>query len=153
MAINWGFEEVETEFSELPQGRYRCRIATAEEKMTRTGKPMIALILDISGHNQKLFYNLVFDMANQTMTNQKLQSIYDSFGIPKGNTEAKSWVGKVGALKTREELDQYGEKRTGVHYFLNKNQSASLPAWQEPGSSNTSNNNSLPPLDNSNLQF
>ena len=51
MAINWGFEEVENEFVELPQGMYRCRIKTAEET-TSTGKPMISLMLDISGHNQ-----------------------------------------------------------------------------------------------------
>lgn len=147
MAVNWGFEEVETEFSELPQGTYRCRIATAEEKMTKTGKPMIAMMLDISGHAQKLFYNLVFDMANQSITNQKLQSIYDSFGIPRGNTEAKDWVGKVGALKTRKEKDQYGQDRTGVHYFLNKTQASKLPAWQEPSSTNNNTSEQLPPLD------
>ena len=55
MAINWGFEEVENEFIDLPQGMYRCRIKTAEETTTSTGKPMISLMLDISGHNQKLF--------------------------------------------------------------------------------------------------
>ena len=115
MAINWGFEEVENVFADLPQGTYRCRINTAEETTTSTGKPMISMMLDISGHNQKLFYNLVFDASHASIVNQKLQSIYDSFDIPRGNMEASQWVGKVGALKTRKEKDQYGGDRTGVH--------------------------------------
>ena len=44
--------------------------------------------------------------------------------------EASQWVGKVGALKTRKEKDQYGGDRTGVHYFLSKKQAMNLPAWQ-----------------------
>lgn len=134
MSINWGFEEVESEYTPLPQGTYRCRISTAEETQTKTGKPMISLMLDVSGHTQKIFYNLVFDSAHASIVNQKLQSIYDSFDIPRGNVNAQEWVGKVGAFKTRQEKDQYGNDRTGVHYFLSRKQATNLPGWQEPGS-------------------
>lgn len=150
MTINWGFQEVEREFEELPQGTYRCRIAAAEEKITKTGKPMASLTLDISGHYQKLFYNLVFDSSNPTITNQKLQSIYDSFDIPAGNTDVNSWKGKVGALKTKIGQDQYGAQRTEIHYFISKSKSGSLPAWQEPSSNSQDN---LPSLDGDDIQF
>lgn len=149
--INWNYQEEKNEFEELPQGQYRCRIAKTEEKMTSTGKPMISMTLDISGHYQKLFYNLVFDPMNAKMTNQKLTSIFESFNIQGGNMDSSAWIGKVGALKTRVGKDQYGNPRTEVHYFLSPKKAMGLPMWKEPDSGNENVDSGLPPLDG--MQF
>lgn len=132
MALNWNYEEPKVIYEILAEGDYRVRIEKAEEQVSkRTGNQMIYMELKVSGKNQKLFHYVVFDPENRERTNKNLQSLFESFGIEANNFNLQSWVGKVGACKTKiQRDDNYGDKAV-VRYFLNKKQSAGLPVWQE----------------------
>lgn len=140
MAINWNYnKEVEKPtFKAIPVGNYRCRIESAEEKQSKAGNDMIEIKLAISGHKSHIWFYLVFfpeglDKAGnplKNITDRNLASIYDTFGITEGSLNAAEWVGKVGGVKIKHEMRE-GSPEAKVHYFLNKAQQVSLPAWIE----------------------
>ena len=154
--MNWSYQEPENTFEILPAGNYRVRISKIEETKSSTGKDMLKMTFDVSGKLSKLWFYLVFDTAYAGIVNQKLHSIYDSFGIEKGNMNFKSWEGKVGACKVRIVKDSNDQDKADIHYFLNQKQSIGIPAWVEPGSNNQNSNtgitDSLPSIDDG-LQF
>jgi hypothetical protein len=82
---------------------------------------------------------------NQKLTNQKLGEIFNSFGIPQGNLNTASWVGKVGAAKVKHE-PYNGETSAKIAYFISKDRQDKLPAWVEPSNKAevTGQANSLP---------
>ena len=151
--MNWNYQEPENQFEVLPVGNYRVRISKVEETKSKSNIDMLKMTLDVSGKISKLWFYLVFDTTNSSIVNQKLCSIYDSFGIEKGDMNFQSWVGKVGACKTKISKDLNGLDKAEIHYFLNKKQSANIPAWVEPSANTQSSSNTggLPPIDD--IQF
>lgn len=134
MAISWNFDNTqytEQSFKPIPVGEHRVRIAQAEESTSQAGNQMIKLTLEVSGHNSKIWHNVVFMPDKQQLTNQKLGELFNSFDIQPGNFNLASWVGKVGAAKVKHEAYN-GENQAKVWYFIGKERQASLPAWQEP---------------------
>ena len=132
--VNWNFNAAdyeETSFKPIPIGDYRVRIAAAEEQTSNSGNQMIKLVLDVSGYNSTIWHYIVFMKDNAKLTNQKLGELWNSFGIPQGNFNLNSWVGKVGAAKVKHE-DYNGEPTAKIAYFINKDRQDKLPAWQEP---------------------
>ena len=134
MAIQWNFSSEdyqEKSFTPIPVGDHRVRIASAEEQTSGNGRQMIKLTLDVSGYSSTIWHYIVFMPDNQKLTNQKLGEVFNSFGIPQGNFNLQSWVGKVGAAKVKHE-DYNGEPNAKIAYFINKDRQDKLPAWQEP---------------------
>ena len=134
MSINWNFnanDYEEQSFKPIPVGDHRMRISSAEEQTSSTGKQMIKVVLEVSGYNSTIWHFIVFMPENQKLTNQKLGELWNSFGIPQGDFNLNSWVGKVGAAKVKHE-DYNGEKTPRIAYFINKERQEKLPAWQEP---------------------
>ena len=134
MAIQWNFDNTqysEQSFQPIPVGEHRVRIEKAEEGVSQAGNQMIKLILEVSGHNSKLFHNLVFLTDKPEVTNQKLGELFNSFDIQPGNFNLNTWAGKVGAAKVKHEVYN-GENQAKVAYFINKERQTSLPAWVEP---------------------
>ena len=134
MAIQWNFDNsqyTEVSFKPIPVGEHRVRIAQAEEGVSQAGNQMIKLMLEVSGHNGKIFHNVVFMQDNQQLTNQKLGELFNSFDIQPGNFNLNTWVGKVGAAKVKQDIYN-GEPQAKVAYFINKDRQNSLPAWVEP---------------------
>lgn len=132
--VNWNFNAAdyeETSFKPVPIGDHRVRIASAEEQTSNSGRQMIKLVLDVSGYNSTIWHFIVFMPENTKLTNQKLGELWNSFGIPQGNFNLQSWVGKVGAAKVKHE-DYNGEPDAKIAYFINKDRQDKLPAWQEP---------------------
>lgn len=157
--MNWTYQEPENQFAVLPAGNYRVRIKSIEETKSRSSMDMLKMTFDVSGKACKLWFYLVFDPQNSSIVNQKLKSIYDSFKIPSGDMNFQSWVGKVGACKTKISKDLNNQDKAEIHYFLNEKQSVGIPAWIEPtlNSQNSSQNSSkstdgLPAIDEG-LQF
>ena len=134
MSIDWNFnanDYEEQSFKPIPVGDHRVRILTAEEQTSNSGRQMIKLVLNVSGHNSTIWHFLVFMPENQKLTNQKLGELWNSFGIPQGNFNLQEWVGKVGAAKVKH--DTYNnEPSAKIAYFINKDRQDKLPAWKEP---------------------
>lgn len=132
--VNWNFNAADYEeqsFKPIPIGDHRVRIASAEEQTSSSGRQMIKLVLDVSGHNSTIWHFIVFMPENQKLTNQKLGELWNSFGIQQGNFNLNSWVGKVGAAKVKHE-DYNGEPSAKIAYFIGKDRQGKLPDWQEP---------------------
>ena len=138
--VNWNFNAAdyeETSFKPIPVGDYRVRIAEVEEKVSANGNQMIVLTLDVSGYSSRIWHNLTLLTNNTKLTNQKLGELWNSFGIPQGNFNLNSWVGKVGAAKVKHE-EYNGNTNPKVAYFISKERQDKLPAWQEPSNANAS---------------
>ena len=132
--INWNFNKNDYEeksFKPIPEGDHRVRILSAEEQISNSGNQMIKLVLEVSGHNSTIWHFITFMPTNQKLTNQKLGELWNSFGIPQGNFNLQSWVGKVGAAKVKHE-EHNGDVNAKIAFFLNKNRQDKLPAWAEP---------------------
>ncbi len=137
--INWNFDSTqyeETSFKPIPVGDHRMRVQSAEEQTSSSGRQMIKLVLEVSGYNSTIWHWLVFMPDNQKLTNQKLGEFWNSFGIPQGNFNLQSWVGKVGAGKVKHE-EYNGEQNAKVAYFISRDRGEKLPPWQEPNKAGT----------------
>ena len=137
--INWNFnanEYEETSFKPIPVGDHRMRIASAEEQTSSSGNQMIKVILEVSGFTSTIWHFIVFMPDNQKLTNQKLGEFWNSFGIPQGNFNLQSWVGKVGAGKVVHK-EYNGTTSAKISYFIHKDRQDKLAPWQEGGKGNT----------------
>lgn len=136
MAINWNFnadDYKESGFALIPVDDHRVRIRDAEEKTSSNGNDMIVLTLDVSGYASSLWFYLVFVQSNPQMVNQRLGSIFDSFGITPGDMNLENWKGKVGACRVKHEKYN-GETQAKVSYFISKEKQEQMPPWSEaPG--------------------
>ncbi|MDO4945460.1 MAG: DUF669 domain-containing protein [Ruminococcus sp.] len=136
--LNFNFNANDYEektYEPIPVGDYRIRVENAEETVSKSsGKDMVKLTFAVSGKSSKLFFYLVIDPADQKATNQRFGTFWDSFGIPFGNSDPQSWIGKVGACRVIHE-DYQGEPQAKVKYLINRKKQAALPAWVEPPAS------------------
>ena len=131
MSINWSFDSTqysEKSFKPIPVGDHRVRIESAEEGVSQAGNQKITLVLEVSGYNSKIWHNLTLLADKRELTNQKLGELWNSFGIPQGNFNLQSWVGKVGAAKVKHETYN-GNESAKVAYFISKDRQDKLPAW------------------------
>ena len=122
------------DFPLIPEGNYRVRIENAEEATSHAGNNMIKLTLAVSGYNTKIWYYLVLNgntPEDTLKTNRRLNSIFSSFDIVKGNMHLSDWRGCVGGAKIIHEEDNFGKEQAKIQYFLYRNAVNKLPAWQE----------------------
>lgn len=137
--LNWRFNPANYNaegYQLVPPGKYRVRIEDAEEQESKTGKPMVKLILKVSGYNSRIWNYLVLDSTSPeavARTDDKLGRIYDSFNIPMGSMNLQEWKGKVGAAEIKNEPDNKGTMRAVVNWFIRRNEQDELPLWQEHG--------------------
>lgn len=130
---NWTFDPSqykEQNFSIIPVGDYRARIADVVEKTFSSGKNGYEITLDINGYNSKMWFYLVLDPSNVAATNQRIGDFFNSFGItnPAMGT-GKQWVGSVGAVRIKHEAYN-GENRAKVAYCIARSRQDKLPAWK-----------------------
>ena len=126
----WNFKREERQFEQIPEGRYRIRVRSAEKAVSKnSGNDMLVLQFDVSGSSQILYHYISFLEDRPEITNRMLTAFFDSFvGIEEGDFELSNWIGQVGACQVKH--DDQG--RAKVHYFLNEKQQAELPNWREP---------------------
>lgn len=126
----WEFKRVETQFEEIPEGRYRVLIETAEKAVSkRSGNDMLVLKFKVSGQTASLWYYIPFLEDRPEVTNRMLTQFFDSFGIEEGNFNLASYVGKAGAVNVKH--DDTG--RAKVNYLIRKNQQDVLPPYVGQG--------------------
>lgn len=132
--MDWNYQRDESKggFTIIPPGVHRIRIVSAEKATASTGKQMLTLKFDVSGHNGKLFHNIVFLPDRPEITNRNLTQFFDSFSdIAEGDFVLANWTGKVGACSVKHE-EYNGKTQARVEYFIAKDKQASLPPWKEP---------------------
>ncbi len=132
---NWTYDPSqysEKNFSIIPVGDYRARIADVVEKTFKSGNQGYEITLDINGHNSKVWFYLVLDPSNPQQTNQRIGDFFNSFGItnPAMGT-GKQWIGSVGAVRIKHE-EYNGENSAKVAYCIARGRQDKLPAWQNP---------------------
>ena len=127
----WQYQREEQQFAQIPEGRYRIRVKSADKAISKKGNDMLALQFDVSGQTQTLYHYITFLDSRPEITNRMLTSFFDSFkDIADGDFNMTKWIGKVGACQVKHDE----EGRAKLHYFVpvGKQQDA-LPPWQEPG--------------------
>lgn len=125
--INWQFENdnVRRSYDSLPSGIYSVQIESAKEAISSSGNQMIKMVLGVWGHNNKVRHHLTFSPKHRNLVNKVLGQIYSSFGIPEGNLDVSTWIGKRGMAKL--EQDTFNEKSfVRVAYFLTRKQQDEL---------------------------
>ena len=135
--IEWKFNPADynpDRFQLISPGKYRVRIESAEETMSKTGKQMVKMTLKVSGYDSRVWHYVVFDDTNreaEARTNDRLGQLWDSFNMSFGEMNLSVWKGRVGAADIRNEEDNKGEQRAVVKRFLPRKDQDGLPTWQE----------------------
>lgn len=138
---NWTFDAAqyeEQEFSIVPAGDHRVRIADVEEKVSSKGNEMYEITLEVNGRNSRLWYYLVLDQNDPKKTNQRIGDFFNSFGITTptlGN--GKQWIGKVGAVRVKHE-EYNGNMSAKVAYVINRKNQDKLEPWKTTASNGVS---------------
>ena len=129
----WSYNRTETQFPVLPEGQYRVRIKSAEKAQSKnSGNDMLVLQFEVSGSNTILYHYITFMDDKPEITNRMLTQFFDSFkDIPEGDLNMNNWIGKVGAVKTKNE-EYNGSERAKISYFIKAEKQGGLPMWQNP---------------------
>ena len=132
----WNFDPaayVEADFTIIPVGDHRVRIADVEEKVSKSGNDMYEITLEVSGYNSRLWYYLVLDRNDPKKTNQKIGEFFNGFGIVDHSMgSGKQWIGKVGAVRVKHE-EYNGTMGTKVAYVINRKKQDKLEPWKNLG--------------------
>ena len=134
MAWQYQREENNSFTTNIPEGKHRIRIKSAEKAVSKSGNDMLALQFDVSGYNASLYHYIVFLQDKPEITNRNLTRFFDSFkDIPDGDFDTSHWIGKVGACTVKHE--EYNDNvNAKVGYFISADKQGDLPPWQEMGS-------------------
>ena len=130
---NWTFDPSqyqEKNFTIIPVGDYRARIADVVEKTFSSGNQGYEITLDINGHASKVWFYLILNPSNPQQTNQRIGEFFDSFGItnPAMGT-GKQWIGSVGAVRIKHE-EYNGNTTAKVAYVIARNRQDKLEPWK-----------------------
>lgn len=129
----WNFDPSQYEandFSIIPQGDHRVRIEDVEFKKSKnSGNDMFEITLSVSGHGGHVWHYLTLDPNDPKKTNQKIGTLFESFGITDYNMmNYPHWKGKVGGARIIHE-EYNGNQRAKVRFLLSrKNQEKLAPA-------------------------
>jgi len=138
------------EFSIVPVGDHRVRIADVVEKTFNSGNNGYEVTLTVSAQSSKLWFYLVLDPSDTKKTNQRIGTFFESFGITDYDTSHyRGWVGKVGAVRVRHE-EYNGSTSAKVAFCLSKKNQEKLPPAQF---GNTAPVTSAPVIEASDLPF
>lgn len=147
--MSWSFKREESSgfTTNIPEGKHRIRIKSADKAISSKGNDMLVLQFEVSGYNSTIYHYITFMNDKPEITNRMLTQFFDSFkDIPEGEFDMGKWIGKVGACTVKHE-EYNGNTNAKIGYFINANKQADLPAWKEPdnGSANTDSNGFLKP--------
>lgn len=138
MAWDYNREESSGFSTNVPEGKHRIRIKSAEKAVSKSGNDMLVLQFEVSGYNATLYHYITFMNDKPEITNRMLTQFFDAFeGIDDGDFVMEHWIGKVGACTVKHE-EYNGNVNAKLHYFIKADKQADLPPWQEPSNSNGS---------------
>lgn len=127
----WEYKREEQQFEQVPVGKHRIRILSADKAISQNGNDMLALQFEVSGMNNILYHYIVFLNDRPEITNRMLTQFFDSFkDINEGDFNMSNWIGKVGACKVN--VDKNDPDRTRLSWFIPADKQDDLPPWKEP---------------------
>lgn len=127
----WKYQREEQQFQQIPEGRYRIRVKSAEKAVSKNGNDMLALQFEVSGKTQILYHYISFLDDRPEITNRMLTAFFDSFpAITEGDFNMQNWIGKAGACMVKHDDDG----RARISYFIKADKQGDLPAWHDAGS-------------------
>lgn len=133
--MSWSYKREESKSfnTNIPEGKHRIRIKSAEKAVSKTGNDMLALQFEVSGYNSTLYHYIVFLSDRPEITNRMLTQFFDSFkDIAEADFDTSHWIGKVGACTVKHE-EYNGNTNAKVGYFISANKQDDLPPWKEAG--------------------
>lgn len=126
----WQYTREEQQFPQIPEGRYRIRVKSAEKAVSKKGNDMLVLQFEVSGQTQILYHYISFLDDRPEITNRMLTAFFDSFSaIEEGNFNMQTWIGKAGACMVKHDEDG----RAKISYFIKADKQGDLPAWRDAG--------------------
>lgn len=132
MAWSYQREEKSGYSTNVPEGKHRIRVKSAEKAVSSKGNDMLVLQFDVSGYNATLYHYITFMADKPEITNRMLTQFYDSFkDIPEGEFDTSKWIGKVGACTVKHE-EYNGNVNAKIGYFISADKQGDLPNWKEP---------------------
>jgi hypothetical protein len=140
--INWTYKSEDFKLNEnmndlIPEGDHRVVVSRVMVKTYNSGNDGFEIMLDVSGHNGKLWHRIIMDPTNPEKTNHHLGKFFESFGITNYDLNCyKDWVGKDGAVRVKH--DSYnGSMSSKVLFCITRAYQAKLPKWREPMATRT----------------
>lgn len=131
---NWNFDPSqykEQDFTIIPVGDHRVRIADVTEKQFSSGNEGYEIVLDVNGFGGKLWFYLVLDPNNREATNQRIGDFFNSFGITNpAMGSGKQWVGSVGAVRVKHS-EYNGTTSAKVAYCIKRKAQDKLEPWKD----------------------
>lgn len=122
----WEYKREEsTQFAEIPEGKYRAIIDSAEKAVSKSGNDMLVIKMKVSGQTASIWYYISFLQDRPEITNRMLTQLFDSFDIEEGNFNLATYVGKAGGINVKH--DDQGRAR--ISYLLSKKQQEELPPY------------------------
>ena len=126
----WSYKREERQFEQVPVGKHRIRIKSAEKAISKNGNDMLALQFEVSGMPNILYHYIVFLDDRPEITNRMLTSFFDAFpNIAEGDFDMRHWIGKVGACNVN--VDKNDSDRTRLSYFIRADKQGELPPWRD----------------------
>lgn len=127
----WQYKREEQQFEQVPVGKHRIRIKSAEKAVSRTsGNDMLALQFEVSGMPNILYHYISFLDDRPEVTNRMLTAFFDAFpGIAEGDFNMRNWIGQVGACMVA--VDKNDPDRTRLSYFIRADKQGDLPPWRD----------------------
>ena len=115
------------EFSIIPAGDHRVRIADVVGKTFKSGSNGFEITLEVSGHGGSLWFYLVLDPTDTKKTNQRIGAFFESFGITDYDlSHYRGWIGKVGGVRVKHE-EYNGSQTAKVAFCLSRKNQDKLP--------------------------
>ncbi len=121
--MEWNFKR-ESGFENPTPGKHRVRIKSAEMAVSKSGRDMMFIQLEVSNYSTIIRHYIVFMQDNPEMTNRMLTQFFDSFAIEEGDFNVAGYAGKVGGAMLKEDGEYIK-----VHYFLGKEAISKLEPW------------------------
>lgn len=128
--VMWSYKREERQqFEQVPVGKHRIRIRSADKAVSKNGNDMLALQFEVSGMPNILYHYIVFLDDRPEITNRMLTQFFDAFpNIAEGDFDMRHWIGKVGACVVS--VDKNDPERTRLSYFIRADKQAELPPWR-----------------------
>lgn len=125
--MSWSYKREESQqFPQIPEGRYRIAIDSADKAVSKNGNEMLVLKFRVQGQNSQLWHYISFLTDRPEITNRMLTQFFNSFAtIEEGDFNTQNWIGKQGACQVKH--DQEG--RAKLAYFISANKQSELPAF------------------------